>query len=188
MEAQEQKQETKLVLVTLAALTRVEHTEVIEVPSDISEEELEALVEHRDDQVDGGDYRDDPCYWESAPSTGYQIVSDMTPDLFYIRLPDGDFELDQPKDGVVAGSALLSTSEPVLPASDRRKFDLILNLFDARGVVVGNRSVVLTADQISDIIDHAAQLVVMKQNHCSGADISQVHSELAEALSVAGVI
>lgn len=57
---------TKTVEVRLAALTRVEYTERVEVPADITAAELEQLVQERYDAVDGGLYTDDPDYWEQG--------------------------------------------------------------------------------------------------------------------------
>jgi hypothetical protein len=59
---------TKLVRVILAAMTRVEYTEIVAVPADITAGELDNLVLERYGTVDGGDYTDDPEYWERAPS------------------------------------------------------------------------------------------------------------------------
>jgi len=55
---------TKCVRVRLAALTRVEYTEVIEVPADVTQDQLEQLVNKRYSDVDGGDYVEDDHYWE----------------------------------------------------------------------------------------------------------------------------
>lgn len=60
------KRKTKTVEVRLAALTRVEYTERVEVPADITAGELEQLVQERYDTVDGGLYTDDPHYWEQG--------------------------------------------------------------------------------------------------------------------------
>lgn len=62
----ENKPTTKIVEVRLAALTRVEYTERVEVPADITAEELQELVNSRYRTVDGGEYVDDPEYWERA--------------------------------------------------------------------------------------------------------------------------
>lgn len=67
---------TKLVRINLAAMTRVEYSEVIEVPADMTADELEALVDQRFEDVDGGDYREDPHYWERGESSGFQVVRD----------------------------------------------------------------------------------------------------------------
>jgi hypothetical protein len=56
--------DTKKVEIRLAALTRVEYTETLEVPADITETELNELVNQRYRDVDGGCYVDDPDYWE----------------------------------------------------------------------------------------------------------------------------
>lgn len=57
---------TKLVEVRLAALTRVEYMEVVEVPADITPAELDQLVNDRYRLVDGGAYHGDPEYWARA--------------------------------------------------------------------------------------------------------------------------
>jgi hypothetical protein len=57
---------TKKITIKLAALMRVEYMEIIEVPIDITDEQLEQLVDQRYDEVDGGEYTDDPEYWEQG--------------------------------------------------------------------------------------------------------------------------
>lgn len=57
---------TKLVQIRLAALVRLEHTEVVEVPANFNKEELQQLVNRRYQDVDGGEYVSDPDYWERA--------------------------------------------------------------------------------------------------------------------------
>jgi hypothetical protein len=52
------------VTITLAALTRLEYSEEVEVSDSISDNELDELVQKRYDEVDGGKYLDDPDYWE----------------------------------------------------------------------------------------------------------------------------
>lgn len=52
--------ETKKVQITLAALTRVEFTQILEVPWNITKAQLMDLVHQRHEDVDGNDYRDDP--------------------------------------------------------------------------------------------------------------------------------
>lgn len=63
---------TKLVEINLAALTRVEYCEVIEVPADMTEGELDDLVEQRYRDVDGGDFWDDPDFWEQGDSCRWE--------------------------------------------------------------------------------------------------------------------
>ena len=65
---------TKKVRVTLSALTRVEYSEVLEVPADMTDAELNALVDQRYDDVDAGLYGDDPDYWERGNSCGFTEV------------------------------------------------------------------------------------------------------------------
>ena len=52
------------VTITLAALTRLEYMEEVEVPDDTSDEVLNDLVDKRYNEVDGGAFWDDPEYWE----------------------------------------------------------------------------------------------------------------------------
>ena len=61
---------------------------------------------------------------------------------------------------------------------------IALNIFSDDGVVVDTTTAELTLDQISDIIDHAAQLILNVRAGQSDVDLS----ELEEALVVAGVI
>jgi hypothetical protein len=57
--------ETRKVVIHLAALTRVEYTEVLEVPADLDDDQLEALVDARSEEVDAGKFSKDPEYWEA---------------------------------------------------------------------------------------------------------------------------
>lgn len=74
--AQPTKTGTKLVEVRLSALTRQEHMEVIEVPVDITRQELNDLVNQRYMTVDGGQFSSDPDYWER--SSCYAFDSEQT--------------------------------------------------------------------------------------------------------------
>lgn len=56
----------KLVEIRLAALTRVEYTEVVEVPGDISADELNDIINRRYSAVDGSEFSSDPEYWERS--------------------------------------------------------------------------------------------------------------------------
>lgn len=90
MESNKQKPASKLVEVRLSALTRVEYMEVVEVPADITDDELDDLVCARYDAVDGGEFQLDPEYWERG--TCYATDSDMpgaTPTLMAFRTEHG---------------------------------------------------------------------------------------------------
>lgn len=90
MENEQQKYATKLVEVRLAALTRVEYMEVVEVPANITQDELNALVNERYQNVDGGDFTEDSGYWERG--TCYAVDSDMpnaTPSMMAFRTEHG---------------------------------------------------------------------------------------------------
>ena len=75
MEIEQQKPALKLIEVKLSALTRVEYTEIVEVPANITEDELNELVNERYRNVDGGEFTKDPEYWERG--TCYAVDSDM---------------------------------------------------------------------------------------------------------------
>jgi hypothetical protein len=60
------KARTKKVRIYLAGLTRVEYSEILEVPAGMTTEQLNELVEQRYEDVDGGDYRDDPDSWDQG--------------------------------------------------------------------------------------------------------------------------
>jgi hypothetical protein len=81
---------TKLVEVRLSALTRIEYMEVVEVPADITQAELDDLVNARYRQVDGGEFTSDPEYWERG--TCEAVASDMpdgTPSMMAFRTEHG---------------------------------------------------------------------------------------------------
>lgn len=85
---------TRTIRITLSALTRVEYTEIIQVPADITEEELDALVDQRYDEVDGGAYVDDVDFWKRGNDCGHQPAkSGCEPDLSAVRSPSGDLIL-----------------------------------------------------------------------------------------------
>lgn len=65
-----EKPATKLVTIQLAARTRVEYSEVVEVPASATQEQIDALVNIRYQDVDGGQYVSDPEYWERATCAG----------------------------------------------------------------------------------------------------------------------
>ena len=53
-------------MVYLSVLTRLEYSEVVTVPVETTEEELDDLVEAAYDKVDGGEYYRDVEYWEKS--------------------------------------------------------------------------------------------------------------------------
>lgn len=62
---------------------------------------------------------------------------------------------------------------------------LDLNVFDDDGVVVDGTTAELTREQISDIVDHAAQLILQRRD---GKPIDEILDELDNALAASGVI
>jgi len=65
--------ETKYVEIRLSVLTRVEYTEVLEVPENLDQNELENLADQRYHDVDAGSFCDDPDYWERG-STQIHVI------------------------------------------------------------------------------------------------------------------
>lgn len=57
---------TKLLEIRLAAMTRVEYMEIVEVPENLTEAQQTELVDARYQSVDGGEYVADPEYWQRA--------------------------------------------------------------------------------------------------------------------------
>lgn len=62
---------------------------------------------------------------------------------------------------------------------------LDLNVFDDVGNVVDGATAILSVEQLSDIVDHASQLILIRRD---GQSLDNVLNELDEALTVADVI
>ena len=56
--------ETKTVVVRLAAYTRCDYSATVEVPKEMTRNQLMELGYDFKDKVDGGDYTDDADYWD----------------------------------------------------------------------------------------------------------------------------
>lgn len=69
--------------------------------------------------------------------------------------------------------------------SQTDKIDIILNEFDSEGTIVDRHGKTITGDEASDIIDHAAQAIIIRRN---GGKLDDVLNELEEALTVSGVL
>jgi hypothetical protein len=68
--------------------------------------------------------------------------------------------------------------------------NVVLNTFDDAGNVVDTTNMDITTSQVSDIVDHAAQLVLIADtvDDISSEELRIVLSNLREALESAGVI
>jgi len=55
---------TKKVRISLSALTRVEYSEILEVPAGMTDGQLDDLVRQRYEEVDGGEFDPDNEFWE----------------------------------------------------------------------------------------------------------------------------
>ena len=75
------KANTKHVTIHLAAMTRVTYTEVMEVPADTTDDDLDELVKRRYEVVDGGKFTSDPDYWERGTCYHESAEDAMKPTL-----------------------------------------------------------------------------------------------------------
>lgn len=75
---------------------------------------------------------------------------------------------------------------------DKKAINVTLNTFDAAGNQVDTDNMDLTQAQISDIVDHAAQLTIvmrdMAQKKAGIESFDHVYAELEEALTTAGIV
>jgi hypothetical protein len=87
---------TKRIRINLAALTRVEYSEVLEVPSDMTPGELDDLVEQRYQDVDGGEFWDDTEYWERGECAWEKVQADDTGQrpAFRVSRDAGGFQVE----------------------------------------------------------------------------------------------
>lgn len=93
---------TKTVMVRLAALTMVEYEELITVPADFSEVQLQELAENRWNAVDGGEfYQGDNHTWQKhlcqAVEVGGEALPEEPPSLVaYMRGDNLVIEREEP--------------------------------------------------------------------------------------------
>lgn len=81
----------------------------------------------------------------------------------------------------------LALSGKSMPEMD--KLTVNLNIFNDEGNVVDGTTAEMSMAQISDVIDHAAQLIIVRRSHRrSSGDTDQLLAELEEALVVSGVV
>lgn len=57
---------TKKVRICLSAHTRVEYSEILEVPAGMTQGQLDDLVRQRYEDIDGGEFRPDFEFWEKG--------------------------------------------------------------------------------------------------------------------------
>lgn len=65
------------------------------------------------------------------------------------------------------------------------KLTIDLKIYDNEGIVVDGTTGDVTLAQVSDIVDHASQAILLRRN---GKDYEGVLNELEEALVAAGLI
>jgi hypothetical protein len=90
------KQPTKLVRVTISALTRVEYTTVIEVPLDLTNGQLDDLASKVYRDSDGEEFQEDNEYWEEGSHTVNETTEDDDgkPEM-KAKLVDGQWKLEE---------------------------------------------------------------------------------------------
>lgn len=64
---------TKTVRINLAALTRMEWSREIEVPANATQAQLDNLVDKYYNNIDGGEFWEDPDYWEKSLATAEEL-------------------------------------------------------------------------------------------------------------------
>lgn len=69
---------SKLMRIRLSGLVRMEYVELVEVPADTSEDELDELVNRRYSDVDGGQFTLDTDYWERGECTAEPAEASAT--------------------------------------------------------------------------------------------------------------
>ncbi|MPQ69442.1 hypothetical protein [Pseudomonas sp. MWU12-2323] len=72
---------TKNVRINLSAFKRVEYSEVIQVPINTTDDELQELANRRYTEVDGGEFSEDPDYWDAGTVECVTATSNCAVDL-----------------------------------------------------------------------------------------------------------
>lgn len=119
---------------------------------------------------------------EAIRATHPELIADNAPEGFGMNKLRAALHRDaQPaKNQPVDKSA---QAQQVASAGDLITVDL--NVFDETGVVCDGTTAELTRDQVSDIVDHASQLVLLRRE---GMSIESTLDELDEAMGAAGVV
>lgn len=80
---------TKLVKITLSAMTAVQYTEVMEVPANITKEELSDLVNDRYAAVSGDEFQPVDGSWERSDCGARDVTTSEPPTIKAIRVEGG---------------------------------------------------------------------------------------------------
>ena len=175
---------TKLVRVILAALVRMEYTEVVEVPESMTESELQELADQRYRDVDGGLYEMDPSIWqqgrcyvttEGTENVEPQLVAWQTADGLHIeRAMQEEPASDRP-----VSMAYQVTEEDV---------ETVLQEHWAQVANTNGRSFETMAAELIGTLDH--QLIVKAALHGDDLDQQSVYAsqEIVRQLRVNGVL
>lgn len=133
-----QEASTMLVAIHLAALTRVEYHEILEVPRNLSLRDLDALLEQRYRDVDGGEFHDDPEYWGRSDSCRWEKI---TPETAFgaatgrvILGKNGRFKVEEIAPPAAASDAVAPAPEQAAISSQevqdlRQQRDMLLRVY-----------------------------------------------------------
>ena len=108
------KARTKKVCINLAAITRAQYSEVLEVPANLASGRLDALLQQRWDDVDGTEFLPDNDCFDQGDCYHEQEDSDAVPDGKVTVDADGDLVVE------MFPVAAPAQTEP-LPFSDKWK-------------------------------------------------------------------
>ena len=78
---------TRRISIQLSALTRKEYTEILEIPADMSDDDIENLVGQRKDAIESDEYVEDRYFWERGDSV-WEPADDMDIDARYDPVED----------------------------------------------------------------------------------------------------
>lgn len=91
------EQKTKRIRIHLSAITRVEYSEIVEVPEDFTGEDIKEVIDACWDEVDGSEYIEDSSYWERGHCYAGPAGSDDMPDLKFYRNEEGYLSWSEPE-------------------------------------------------------------------------------------------
>lgn len=82
--------ETKRMKITLGVLTRVEYTEVVEVPKDFNDDDLKKLIDERYDTIDESQFVEDEYFWEKGESSAEEAPPYSGEPTLLVTRPEHD--------------------------------------------------------------------------------------------------
>lgn len=86
------EQAKKLIRIELGGLTRMEYNAYFRVPANMTNEQLDALVDTVYEDTDATEFEDDTQFWERGECSWHPLHEDNTPDFEVICDEDGEVE------------------------------------------------------------------------------------------------